>query len=222
MGLSRMQYIRLRRAGRRGTLSGMAVSELDMVARTKGRAAKPVIAEFVREILPADVALLASERGIQPKPIQKLRDRHHALARCLASGMADAEAAAITGYDVSRISILRNDATFRELLSHYRTMENEVLAEFMDRATTLSLTAMNNLQERLENDEEPLSASMELEIAKFAADRTGHAPIQRNVNVNASLDLGNRLDQARRRLKEVGADNPTRLINVSPKPSGGG
>lgn len=183
----------------------MAVSEISLTPRTKGRALAPLEVVLVGEVGQGDLALLASEREVPSVPplIAKLRDRHHALARLLAQGMTDGEASAVTGYDPSRIAILKRDPSFRALMADKATIEDALQADFMERATLLSLTAVNNLQERLENDADPLPASMELEIAKFAADRTGHAPVQKTFNVNANVDLGSRLSAARGRLAAI-------------------
>ena len=180
---------------------GGMISELDIGPRGRGRASRPLDVTMVRPLAPSDLALLASERGTVARPLVRLRDRHHSLARCLARGMTHAEAAIITGYDPSRISVLKSDPSFQELLAYYRDCENEALADFTARATDLSLTAMDALQEALEDEENPLPPSMVLEVAKFAADRTGHAPVTKSLNVNVNADLGNRLDAARKRLR---------------------
>lgn len=169
----------------------------------KGRAAKVIAAERVRDLTPADLALLESERGVSSRPLVRLRDRHHSAARCIANGMSNPETSSITGYDTAYLSVLKSDPSFKELVAHYQTCADAAQADFLTRATGLSLTAMNNLQEMLENDAEPLAPGMQLEIAKFAADRIGHAPVQKNVNVNVNAELGSRLDAARRRLRDV-------------------
>lgn len=181
----------------------MTVAELDITTRTRGRPAKPVAAEVVREVNDADLALLASGREVTSKPLQRLRDRHHALARCLAQGMTNAEASAVTGYDPSRISVLKSDPSFRELVEHYRVVENSLQADFMDRATNLTLTAMNEIQERLEEDPESVPTSMLLEIVKTGADRIGHAPVQKSLQVNATVDMGARLAAGRQRVLDA-------------------
>lgn len=196
----------------------MAFAELDIPARTKGRAAKPLQLEAAGELTPADLALLASERGIKPTEIKELRERHHALARCLAAGMGNTEASAITGYSPSRISILKDDPTFQALVEDYKSISDGVTADFVQRTQVLSLTTVNRLQEIVENDEVELSPSILLEIGKFAADRTGNAPIQKNVNLNVNADLGNKLDAARRRLA---AAQEVKVIEVQPEASSG-
>lgn len=181
----------------------MAFAELNLTPRTRGRAASPLAIEVTGELRPADLALLASERGIVAPTIVRLRERHHHLARVLAGGANNSEASLITGYDPSRISILRSDPTFQALMADYRSIEDGLLADFVDRATTLGMTAMSNLQDKLE--EGSTSDSMELEIAKFAADRTGHAPVQKSVSLSANVELGSRLNAARKRMQAAQA-----------------
>lgn len=178
-----------------------AVAELDFTTpRLNGRAPRALEVVYVRDLAPPDLALLASERGTKAPQVQRLRDRHHSLARCLAQGMSNNEASAVTGYDPSRISILLSSPDFKDLVAHYRKVEDSLLGEFVDRATTLTLTAMNELQERLEDKPESLGEGMLLEVAKSFADRTGHAPITKNLNINANVNLGDRLQAARKRV----------------------
>jgi hypothetical protein len=189
----------------------MAFAELDIAPRTRGRGAKQVVLESIGELSPADLALLASERGVKPTAIKELRERHHALARCLAAGMSNAEASVITGYSPSRVSILKDDPTFKALVEDYKAMQEGVQADFVTRTQVLSLTVVNRLQEIVEDDETELSPATLLEIGKFSADRTGNAPVQKNVNLNVNAELGTKLDAARRRLA---AAQPTQVSVV--------
>jgi hypothetical protein len=184
------------------------VDQLDMTPRLAGRAPKGLSVDYVRDIGAADIALLATERSVQPSTIKRLRDRHHQLARCLAQGMSNAEASAITGYDPSRISILKGDPTFQELLELYREHENVQLAEFQRRASTVTLTALENLQDILEDEENPATFDQNLAAVKTLADRTGHAPIARSVNTQVNVELGTRLSQARARLAAIAPPAP--------------
>ena len=53
--------------------------DLDIV-RTRGRAAVPVTASYVRDLGEADVALITSEKGSKAPSLKRLSDPHHALA----------------------------------------------------------------------------------------------------------------------------------------------
>lgn len=181
----------------------MDMGELASAPRLMGRAPIPLMVEGTRPLVSADLALLASERGVRPPLVKKLRDRHHALARLLAQGMSEAEASAVTGYDRSRVSVLKGDPSFKELVAEYRGQENALFGEFTERAAVLTLSAMNEIQDRLEDEPEGFTVPMLLEVGKTFADRTGHAPVQKNLNLNANVELGSRLANARKRLAEV-------------------
>jgi hypothetical protein len=183
----------------------MAVAELDMTPRLTGRSPKGIEVSVLRELGGADLSLLGAERGTKPQRIKRLRDRHHLLARTLASGVKDWEAAAITGYDISRVSILKSDPTFAELVEFYREHENAAQAEFQRRASLVTLTALDNLQEAVENEDDPLSFEQNLTIVKTLADRTGHAPVQRAINTTVNVDLPGRLSGAKARLAALAA-----------------
>lgn len=197
----------------------MTLPELDIAPRTKGRAVRQVILEPAGELTAADLALLASERGIKPAGILVLRERHHALARALAGGMSNAEASIITGYDPSRISILKGQELFKQLIEDYKAIGAGFTADFVERTSVLSLAVVDSLMDDLENEEKPLSVATKLEIAKFAADRTGNGPSTKTQNVNVNINLGDRLRAARERanaaMRPVEPEEPL-LLDVTP------
>lgn len=153
-----------------------------MGGRTRGRRAAPLEAEKLRELRPADLALLDVEGrpAGSPKLLAKLGERHHSLARALAAGMKDGQAAIITGYCVSRISTLKVDPAFQGLLDFYRSNLDSTYADLHERMATLSLDAVNRLQELMEEDPDSLSPSLTLDIVKALADRTGHGPVSKS------------------------------------------
>src|SRR6187549_2263835 len=120
--------------------------------RTRGRAASPVEASTLRELDAADLALLEVEKGVKAPPLKRLGERHHALARCLASGMSEANAAITCGYVLSRVSVLKADPAFRELLEFYRADVNDKYLDMHGVLAGLSLDAAMALRERLEDD----------------------------------------------------------------------
>lgn len=172
------------------------------IFRTTGRASKPLTAVQVRELDSVDIALLQEEKGSKAPPLKRLSERHHALARCLASGMEPGDAAITCGYVVSRVSILQADPAFQELLAFYR---QSVEAKYLDMhgvLAGLSLDAAMELRERLETDMEAekkeISVGQLTELVKLGADRTGFGPQSSQVNVN--VDLAGRLQAARERV----------------------
>lgn len=173
---------------------------LDLDVRVQGRAPSSANAVQLRELTPADLALLDQPRGSQAPTIKRLKDSHHGLARALAGGMKPAEASAITGYSLSRISILQADPTFQELLAHYR---NNAEAEFKDlhaRMASLSMDFANELQYRIDEQPDSFENKELTDAIKVLADRTGHAPVTRQISsVNYRVDISARIAQARQR-----------------------
>lgn len=174
---------------------------VDLGAQRNGRRAAPIVLEPVGQVSKADLALLAGNRGIQPLPLKAIRDRHHSVARYLAQGFPPSEVSALTGLCPSRINILQNDPAFKALVVHYAEVAESAQADFIERATTASLTAINELQERLEESPEKFTTGELLEIVEVTADRSGHAPVSKSVSVSATVDFGARLEEARRRSK---------------------
>ena len=173
---------------------------MEEVFRTRGRAARPIVAEVVRELGPADLGLLGEERGSTPSALKRLSDRHHALARNLASGMAPGEAAIMSGYVLSRVSILQDDPAFRELVAFYRRDVEFSYRDLHQRLSGLALDAAEELADRLETEPEKVSVGQLMEITKMGADRTGFGPQSSTTNVNVNVDLAGRLQRARERV----------------------
>lgn len=181
----------------------MPIDDLDLdlvVPRTgPGRQPKEVSVEFVRELTVADLNSPASQ--IQtPQPIKALRDTHHSLARLLATGMSEHEASLQTGYSPSRISILKADPTFQELLAFYRSRGEDSVADFRERMAVIGMSALSVLGERLEDKPEDFNNTQLRELARDMADRTGHAPAKApSATVNINVGLSERMQAARER-----------------------
>lgn len=174
--------------------------DLGLDLHLSGRATKVINAEVVRELTQSDLALLATERGIQPTHLKRITDRHHALARCLATGMSATEACLVTGYTPSRVSVLRGDPSFEELIAFYQGDKAKPVLDLQDRMTSLALDATAELQERLELDPDKVSTDQLLDTIKLTADRTGHGPQSKNTNFNVNVNLGDRMKAARERV----------------------
>ena len=170
------------------------------IFRTTGRAPKPVHAAVVRELEGGDLLLLGEEKGVKASAIKRLSDRHHSLARALASGMAPGQAGLTCGYSNSRVSILIDDPTFKELLVFYRQdVHNEYLG-LHEQLSGLAKDAAAEIADRLEEDPTSISIGQLLEITKMGADRTGHGPATSQTNINLNVNLADRLQRARERV----------------------
>lgn len=132
--------------------------------------------EVVREMEEADLALLNQVAGIAPTPLKRLSDRHHALARLLASGVPEGEAALILNYDNARISILKASPAFQELLTLYRKEVDREFASVLEHMAGMSKDALMELRERLEETPDKFSNNELLRIVVESVDRTVAAP----------------------------------------------
>ena len=194
-----------------------------MVRFQRGRNAitSPIEIHDLRVLSRADLAVLTEKR---PMPaVQTLRDSHHALARALAAGMSNAEATAATGYSSTRISILRQDPSFRELIAQKRAM---IDAEFaasdpvVDYLKGNALKAAKMLSDKLDHADEQgefLPTRDLLGIAELGFDRTGYGKQTKNLNVN--VDFAANLERARKRTTEA---RTARVIDVLPSESSHG
>jgi hypothetical protein len=185
--------------------------------RITGGPSRPVEGQVVRSLNESDLTLLNLPRREERPGLQRIRDNHHALARALSMGLSNPEAAMVTGFSESRISFLKNDPTFRELISHYHKNKESALADLHDRMAQLSMDAINILAERIETDPTSFGHSELRKIIETTADRTGFGPKTTQVNVN--LDLADRLNRARQRagLRTEG-DGPCRTLDLRAEP----
>lgn len=164
--------------------------------------ASPIEIHDVRMLSRADLTVLAQPR---PTPaVQTLRDSHHGLARAVASGLSNAECAQVTGYSIQRVSILRQDPAFKELVAHKRAMIDAEFASagdpVIDYLKGNALKAAKMLSDKLDEAEEEgkfLPVRDLLGIAELGFDRTGYGKVNKNLNVN--VDFASNLENARRR-----------------------
>lgn len=146
--------------------------------------------------------LMEGEKGSTASPLKRLSDRHHALARALASGMKAGHAGLTVGYTASRVSILQADPAFKELLNFYREDTEANYRDLHERLGGLAYDAAEELAQRLEDDPDAVSVGQLMEITKLGADRTGFGPQSSNTQVNINVDLATKLEAARKRVKE--------------------
>jgi hypothetical protein len=174
---------------------------LHAATRTRGRAVVIPTVLSMRELEPTEVEeFLARERGTKANPLQRLSSRHRKLAHYIASGATVTEAAMAFGMTVSRVSLLKQDQTFQELITFYQNTTDEARQDLQEVLEGLSLDALTALIDRLEETPDEFSTGELMSLAKMTADRSGHAPTKK-VEQNININVGARLDQARERAR---------------------
>lgn len=128
-----------------------------------------LIIHVVRSLTPEDLPALQNpdSLGTTPIPLQTLRASHHNLAQMLAKGVPDNEAALITGYTPTRISILKKDPAFAELMAGYREMRENLFVDTLERMRILGLSTLDELQDRLEREPQKWSNRELMEMAEL-------------------------------------------------------
>ena len=190
--------------------------ELELTRSLIGRKAKDIDFAVSRELAEKDFETLSEERSVQkPIPLAKrLSQRHRALAQYISLGYTDGECAALLGYSVSRISILKSDPAFINLLAIY-------LAEQQGRYETVEKKAVGVLEEtldqiadQLENEPEKISMGTKLEIVKTIGDRVGFAPQQKpSGDANINITIAAQMEAGRARVERMRQAEP---IDITP------
>ena len=95
----------------------------------------------IREVTRADLSHLTVKR--EASVVQTLRDNHHRIARAVASGMSVTDVAATCGVTIARVSSLKADPAFAELVAHYRAI---ITAEWVQQDTVIEFMRTNALK----------------------------------------------------------------------------
>jgi len=165
----------------------------------------PVVAWKVRALDAADVALL-DETPAPKSTIARIRSKHHALARAIAAGMTNSEAAIAVGLASGTVSSLKGDPTFAELVRHYEEGAKERFLGMMEKLGGLAEDLIDELEERLRENPKQFKVSELDSLLRTMADRAGYGPSSKTT-VNVNVGIAERLAEARKRITVI--DMPT-------------
>lgn len=110
--------------------------------------------------------------GAPASCITRLRHTHHMLARVLAEGKSNVEAAALTGYSPGRVADMRKDPAFQELLAYYQVQVDDLFAKLQDRIGALGVSFLDEIQHRLETAPESFSLEQLRKMTETLLDRS--------------------------------------------------
>lgn len=146
-----------------------------------GLSAPEPACEVLREIVATDLPMLAQEmreknwaRALAraPSAIQQLRMGHQQLAQLLGRGVDAREAAFALGRSVHSVNLLLQDPAFKDLVEYYRQQSEERQFDAYGRLVTLGGTALEILQERLEEAPERFTNNELRQIIESTMDRS--------------------------------------------------
>lgn len=135
--------------------------------------------------------------------VTKIRDRHHTIAKLVASDLPKAFICKKMGLSWNTLDLLINQTpAFAELIAHYRPLmveQNEGLepGDYMDVLERTMVAAELEIADRLAEEPEKLSISELHKISRDAADRLGFS--KHSINLNVNITLAERLEGLRRR-----------------------
>lgn len=184
--------------------------------RTRGRAGTTPIVLATRALSAAELEEHRTrEVGVKAAPLKRLQSQHHRMAARLASGAKTGEVAAEFGITASRVSVLKADPTFAELIEYYRVRECNADEVERQGLRDLGALALTTLHEKLEDDPESIDPEFLLKVVEKVYDRTGHAP-KRVEEKTLNVNFGDRLESARQRAREM---LTTPIIDITPEPA---
>jgi hypothetical protein len=147
---------------------------------------------YVRDLEESDIQALWNLKPgdlESATPILKsIKSSHHMLARCLADGKSGEEAAIITGYSTSRISILQLDPAFKQLVAYYKQQVERCFVNVYERLAALGIDSIEELQKRLDEEPENFTLSQLMDLAELTLDRSGSGPTSKTQNLVALVD----------------------------------
>lgn len=174
-----------------------------MISLPRRGALSTLSLEIERELTEEDLVQLRFMPGNAPPPLKKISARHRRTAIMVAQGKEDIVIADALGYTTARISQLKKDDSFMDLVARYEAQIHEGMVEdeqrFQDKLRSAGEQAIDELNERLEDPEriKRISTSELRQIVTVAADRTV-APPKAIINAptppaNITLNFGREL-----------------------------
>lgn len=141
----------------------------------KGRRPAPIIYGPPRPLSELDIASMwdAQATGLKGVPrLKTLRYNHHMLAKAVASGKTLLECSQLCGLTVHRISDLKNDPAFQELVSFYSDELAEVYVDVHQRMAALGTSVLEELQDRFDSEPDQFTKRELMELFTTMADRS--------------------------------------------------
>lgn len=158
----------------------------------RGKLARTPKIVSVRPLTREDMVQLKSQPRAVPRP-KAMRETHHRMARLVAAGLRNDDILSRTGYSYNRLSTLRQDPAFMELVAAYREKVDEAFLsgvdEFYETSTSNMLRAERMIEQKLDDAEETNELPTLKDLMSLTSDRAdrfgyGKKSTQRNENVD--------------------------------------
>lgn len=172
------------------------------------------------------------ERNEKRPVVRRLRETHHMMARLFACGLKGNEVARRMGYSANRVSMIRGDPAFQDLIRKYEVdlVDAGVRAgveTFAELAVFNKVAAERMIADRLEAAQEAADEAGTVDelptlrtLAAIVADRADRFGYPKgHVQTNLNFDYAARLDQAVRHRRVPRVDSrPSSPPLLAPSP----
>ena len=177
-------------------------SDLDTLLGLSGAADKPAAAKA-----------LTLDEGMD---INRIREKHHSVARLVAQNFENGVICAIVGYTPAYLSTLLNNPAMQELIRYYRAQQSNASEVIAEKLRSVAMRAVEQLAERIDEDGDNAPSNNDLiQLAKLGLDRSGHGPTSTQV-INSTQHIVDyaelqRLNRAAKGDEDDFIDMPTAL-----------
>lgn len=143
-----------------------------------------------------------------PSSLKRIRDVHHRIARRVAAGKGTGEIAQELGYSMSRISILKGDPAFQQLVEVYRKrldeIEDDIHAKLYNTIVAAKMEAWEHILTRMDEQGEDMPLSEHRQTIELANNELG---------LSATRIITTNVDMSRIAQREaLGRERQARLI----------
>jgi hypothetical protein len=186
----------------------------------QGRPAKQLEIGTIREV---GVEEIRSTKSGSVPAVQKIRDHHHQIAKMAALGMSSAQIATVMNLTLARVSILVNDAAMRELIEHYRRIQDpEALtgADFgtLGLMTSAHARAVRIASARLEDVEAGEREMADGALFKVLGDLSDRVGFGKHSTVTVDTSFAAKLERARQRSGVKQIEGKAERVTNLPQP----
>jgi len=156
-------------------------------------AGRPIQAAFGGPMTQADLLRLQATRGqlgsTNQRELKKIRNHHHRIAKMLAKGVDHATIAEQTGMTIQRVTVLACDPSMAELVAHYGDHGVEIVIDMHEQYRATTGIALEELQDRLEEQPEEFTAMQLLDVVERLGDRCGMGP-KSSLDAKVAIGVG--------------------------------
>lgn len=146
----------------------------------------------LRQLAEGEDAPMAEDNAVVvtggPLGPQQLAFRQRMMAKLVAQGLPDTQVANAIGVSAMTVRNARSRPDFQELVCAMQEYIADELSTPKRAIEQLMTTAMEAIQHRVVTEYDTVGINSLVDVFRTAADRCGHAPVNKNVSVTRKLD----------------------------------